>query len=84
MRTLVALMPQALRRDLPLASSHSTPVHDRRSDGKSQATMPRILIGAAASLAAAGAATFVIVLIINILLFFKLKSMFRHDKPVRR
>ena len=83
MRALVALMPQTLRRELPLASSHST-VHDRRSDGKSQAKMPRILIGAAASLAAAGAATFVIVLIINILLFFKLKSMFRHDKLVRR
>jgi hypothetical protein len=41
--------------------------------------MPGILIGVIAVLAAAGVAIFVILLIINILLFFKLKSMFHYD-----
>jgi hypothetical protein len=43
--------------------------------------MPGILIGVIAALAAAAIGIFAILLVINILLFFKLKSMFHYGIP---
>jgi hypothetical protein len=43
--------------------------------------MPGILIGVITALAAAAVGTFAILLAINTLLFFKLKSMFTYEMP---
>jgi len=49
--------------------------------GKGQTKMPRILIKVIAALAIAAVGTSAVLLLINILLFFKLKSMFRYGTP---
>jgi len=49
--------------------------------------MPRVLVRLITALAAAGVVTFAVLLIIDVLLFFKLKSMFRGNPahpPARR
>jgi hypothetical protein len=43
--------------------------------------MPRILIRVIAAVAVAAVGIFIILLVINILLFFKLKSMFHYEMP---
>jgi hypothetical protein len=55
-------------------------LHDD-ADQKGQVTMPRILIRVGAAVAAVTAGTFTILLVINTVLFVKLKRMFRYGIP---